>query len=245
MFSIQETQNHKIYKFLFLKIKLKKNRTKKQKNNIYIVDKKGNKKRVWFVFGLNIHFKGCNSSVTLHSPICKFKNSKISLGSNSKVEIKSSPYLIRKLNIEANANNVSCFIDEELSCFNGLSILLHKEDNLKVTIGKNCMIGSNVSIRTSDVHTIVDKNTKEILNFGKDVVIGNRVWIARDVSVLKGVKIADNSVVGAYSVVTKSLEEENALYVGLPAKKIKSDVEWYRDSIPQYMNNIQNGIIPS
>ena len=240
----EETQNHIIYKFLFIKFKFKKNRTKIRNNNIYVIDKNGKKKKFFFVFGLKVHFEGENSSVILHSPICKFKNSKISIGSNSSVEIKSSSQMVRKLNIEATADNVSCFIDEELSCFNGLTILLHKENNLKVTMGKNCMVGSNVSIRTTDAHTIADKNTKQILNYGKDVIIGNHVWLARDVSVMKGVKIADNSVVGAYSVVTKSLEEENALYVGIPAKKIKSEIEWYRNSIPQYLEAIEKGNEP-
>lgn len=236
----EDTHTHTIYKFLFLKFKFKKNKN----NYIHIVNSNNQMTSVDSINGLNVHFEGQNSTLILHAPIIKFKESNIYLGSNSKVEIKTSSRTAKRMNIYANANNVSCIIEEEFSCHNGLDILLHKENNLKVTIGKNCMIGSNVSIRTSDAHTIIDKKSKQILNYGKDVTIGNHVWLARDVSVLKGVKIADNSVVGACSVVTKPLEEENALYVGTPAKKIKSNIEWFRNSIPQYLELVEAGKNP-
>ena len=47
MFNISETENHIIYKVLGLKIKTRKIRN----NKIYIVDKKGRKHRVPFVWG--------------------------------------------------------------------------------------------------------------------------------------------------------------------------------------------------
>nr|WP_268998954.1 DapH/DapD/GlmU-related protein [Leptospira interrogans] len=53
-----------------------------------------------------------------------------------------------------------------------------------------------------------------------DVVIGNNVWLGSQVIVLKGVKIGDNSVIGAGSVVTKSIPE-NCLAAGNPAKPIR------------------------
>ena len=47
------------------------------------------------------------------------------------------------------------------------------------------------------------------------------MWLGAGVKVLDGVKISFGSVVGANAVVTKSTER-NGVYVGIPAKKIKS-----------------------
>lgn len=61
-------------------------------------------------------------------------------------------------------------------------------------------------------------NKKLVENY--DCIIGNDVWIGNRVTILPGVKIANGSIIGAGSVVTKSTEPY-AIYVGVPAKKIK------------------------
>lgn len=55
----------------------------------------------------------------------------------------------------------------------------------------------------------------------KGIVIEDNVWLGAGVKVLDGVKISFGSVIGANAVVTKSTER-NGVYVGIPAKKIKS-----------------------
>lgn len=52
------------------------------------------------------------------------------------------------------------------------------------------------------------------------VVIGNNVWIGDKVSVLAGVHIGDNVIIGANSVVTKNVPQ-NCVVAGIPAKIIK------------------------
>ena len=47
--------------------------------------------------------------------------------------------------------------------------------------------------------------------YGKPITIGNNCWIGGNVTILPGVTIHDNVVVGAGSVVTKDLESENGL----------------------------------
>ena len=54
----------------------------------------------------------------------------------------------------------------------------------------------------------------------KPVVIGSNVWISDKVTITKGVKICDNVVIGANSVVTKDIPS-NSLAVGVPAKVIR------------------------
>ena len=52
------------------------------------------------------------------------------------------------------------------------------------------------------------------------VVIGNGVWIGDSVIVLPGVRIGDGSVIGAGSVVTKSIPDY-AVAAGVPARVIR------------------------
>jgi len=54
------------------------------------------------------------------------------------------------------------------------------------------------------------------------ISIGDQVWIAAGVFVAPGVKIADGVVVGAMSVVTKSLGDAWSVYGGNPCRRLKS-----------------------
>ena len=47
----------------------------------------------------------------------------------------------------------------------------------------------------------------------------------------KGVAVADNSIVGSNSVVTKRFEESNIILIGIPAKKIREAVTWSRQKL--------------
>lgn len=236
----EENKTHVIYEVLGIKFKIRKI----SNNKIYVIDESGREKRVFSIRGLNVCFRGKNSVITIHKPMIKFKDSKIICGSNCNIEIKSSNENANKLSILANADNSEIKIGKNFYCTNECIILSRKDPNLSIEIGNNCMFGSNIIIRNTDSHTIIDKTTKEVLNRGKDVEIGNHVWLARDVVVMKGVKIPDNCVVGACSVVTKPLTEENAIYAGVPAKKIKSNIEWFRSSIPKYEEAIEKGEVP-
>ena len=90
----------------------------------------------------------------------------------------------------------------------------------QITIGDNCAIAHNCSMIDSDFHFINGINRTE------PICIGNHVWIGMNVTILRGVNIGDNAVVAAGSVVTKSVPP-NCLVAGVPAKVIKSDIEWY------------------
>lgn len=201
-------------------------------NKIFKIDINGNRKRIFFVKGLKIKFRGENSVINLYEPLLKFKKSYIALGSNCTVSIQASDYIAKKLIIQGTANGVNCTIGKNFSCTNETSILLHREDNLSVSIGEDCMFGSHVLLRTSDAHSIVDMETGKVTNYGANIDIGNHCWLAMNVTVLKGVTIKDNCVIGAGSLVNKSCQESNALYAGIPAKLVKTGITWNRQ-IPQ------------
>lgn len=71
---------------------------------------------------------------------------------------------------------------------------------------------------------MINVNTQERLNPTKDEIIGNHVWLAHGIIVLKGVIIADNVVVGKNSTIVNNLEQPYSLYVGSPVQKVKDDI---------------------
>ena len=91
------------------------------------------------------------------------------------------------------------------------------QDNGGIEIGDNTMIGQGTTIVTLN-H---DLNPKTRHNANpKPVKIGKNVWIGASCTILPGVCIGDNSIIGAGSVVTKSIPK-NAIVVGNPAKIIR------------------------
>lgn len=92
-----------------------------------------------------------------------------------------------------------------------------------ITIGNDCLIGDQVTIYDSDFHETNPDLRKSNTPPSKPVKIGNNVWLGSRAMVLKGVSIGDNSVVGAMSLVNKSIPP-NSLAVDAPIKVIR-DIE--------------------
>ena len=103
-------------------------------------------------------------------------------------------------------------------------------EGTKITIGEDCMFSKDIVFRTGDSHSIIDENRNRI-NPSKDILIGNHVWIGNKVIVTKGVNINDNSIIGTGSLVTNSFNDSNIVIAGVPARKIKSGINWLRARI--------------
>lgn len=93
--------------------------------------------------------------------------------------------------------------------------------NERIVIGDGCLIGDQVAIYDSDFHEINPTTRKQGAGPTRPVMVGNNVWLGSRVMVLKGVTIGDNSVIGAMSLVTKSIPA-NCLAAGNPAKVIRT-----------------------
>lgn len=115
--------------------------------------------------------------------------------------------------------------------------LVVTEPNSKIVIGEDCMFAYDIDLRTGDSHSIIDSITNERLNYAQNISIGNHVWIAPHVSILKGVHISGNSVVATRALVTKSFLEGNILIGGIPAKKLKENINWTRQRIYKKKNS--------
>ncbi|WP_416861260.1 acyltransferase, partial [Helicobacter ganmani] len=71
-----------------------------------------------------------------------------------------------------------------------------------------------------------DISTLKRVNQAGDVKLGNHIWVCEDVTCLNNSSVADNCVIATKSLVTKHLTDENCVYGGIPAKKIKSNINW-------------------
>ena len=93
-------------------------------------------------------------------------------------------------------------------------------DSAKVKFGDDVMIGPNCGFYTVN-HSLNADERVTGLQYAKPINVGNRVWICGGVTVVGGVNIGDNVVVGAGSVVTKDLPP-NTLCVGNPCRPIRN-----------------------
>lgn len=92
----------------------------------------------------------------------------------------------------------------------------------RIEIGSDCAISWDVTITDEDWHSVKYSEKKEKK---KGLTIGDHVWICHNVSILKGVTIGNNCVIGAGSVVCRDLPD-NCLAVGVPAKPVRHEVTW-------------------
>ena len=92
-------------------------------------------------------------------------------------------------------------------------------DIKEVYIGDNVMIGPNTTITTVG-HPITPKGRREHMAQATEIRIGDDVWLGANVTVLPGVTIGNNVVIGAGAVVNRDIPD-NSLAVGVPARVIR------------------------
>lgn len=97
-----------------------------------------------------------------------------------------------------------------------------------VTIGDNVDMNANFCIQTHDFsHRVFVPLFGDFLSSSGEVVIGNNIYFGRDVTILKGVHIGDNCIIGAGSIITKDIPS-NSVAVGVPCKVISSIADYYK-----------------
>lgn len=96
-----------------------------------------------------------------------------------------------------------------------------------IEMGDNLDINDNFTVLTHDFGTYVFRNLyNDFVNCSGKVKIGSNIYFGRDVTILKGVTIGDNCIIGLGSVVSKDIPS-NSVAVGYPAKVICTLEEYY------------------
>ena len=85
-----------------------------------------------------------------------------------------------------------------------------------IKIDDNVLIGPNCTLRSSNHLKSIKKEVRRKHSQGR-IIIEKNVWIGANVSILSGVTIGENSIIGAGSVVTKSIPK-NSIAFGNPCK---------------------------
>ena len=93
-------------------------------------------------------------------------------------------------------------------------------DPAKVKFGDNVFIGPNCGFYTAE-HPLEAEERNKGLEYAKPIKVGNNVWFGGNVTVIAGVTIGDNVVIGAGSIVVKDIPS-NCVAVGNPCKVIKT-----------------------
>ena len=175
-----------------------------------------------------IHVQGSGHTIELGGGYFKNVNIEIS-GEFNKLIVSKRVFFNEGGRIVIEDKNCSLRIGEGtdfVSCFFAI-----RDNGTKVEIGQDCMFSAQTIVRTSDAHSILNEEGKRI-NYGKDVIIGNHVWVGYGANILKGTSIGNNAIVGTQSVVAGINVPEGSVAAGNPAKIVKRGINWCRKRIP-------------
>ena len=104
-------------------------------------------------------------------------------------------------------------------------------DDTDIYIGDHVMIGPNVTIDTG-THPVCPELRERGVQYNMPVIIGANVWIGAGAILLPGVRVGENSVIGAGSLVNKDIPA-NVVAVGSPCRVLREitqrDREYYHN----------------
>lgn len=173
----------------------------------------------------SVEIIGQNNTIILDDII--IENSTIRIYGNQNIIKIGKDSFIRNAIFHIEDNNGIILLGSKV-CISGKTILSVIEGT-KINIGDDCLFSTNVMLSSGDSHSVIDIDSGKRINPSRDISIGNHVWFGHDTTVLKGVKIFNNTIIGACAVVTKSVDSPNVVVAGNPAKILKCNVDWKYD----------------
>ena len=116
-------------------------------------------------------------------------------------------------------------------------------DDTDVYIGDRVLVGPNVTICATG-HPVYPLYRELAAHYSLPIRIGNCVWIGANSVILPGVKIGDNTVIGAGSVVTKDIPD-NVVAVGNLCRVLREITErdreyYFRDRKVDFAYTLRN-----
>lgn len=92
----------------------------------------------------------------------------------------------------------------------------------RIEIGKNSMFGRHVTIRDNNGGHYMNRSGYKN---SRPVIIGDKVWLCEQCTIMPGVTIGDSAIVGALSFVVESVKK-NTVVSGNPAQVVDEDILW-------------------
>lgn len=163
---------------------------------------------------------GGNDNEIFFGADCSFHGEIVSMGDRSRTKICGGQHT---LNLQAFVYSAATLEIGIGTVAYGLRVWVSEERSLR--IGERCLFSEGISIRTTDHHSIFEIETSNLLNQPADILIGDRVWVNQDVTILKGVTIGSGSIIGAKALVVRPVPSVE-LWSGVPARMIRQKVSW-------------------
>jgi acetyltransferase-like isoleucine patch superfamily enzyme len=111
--------------------------------------------------------------------------------------------------------------------FYGMKPNMFSTEPWLITIGNNVYITADCAFITHDGGTLMLRKEVPDLEITKPITIGNDVYIGIRTIILPGVTVGNRCIIGAGSVVSKSIPD-NSVAAGVPARVIKSTDEYFK-----------------
>ena len=179
-------------------------------NNFTLIQKIRNKIRIEksskIQLGKNVKLVGCKI-------IIKGKNNRLEIEDGVKIHRSSIEIIGSNCLVKIGKNSM---IGDD--CY-----LVAKEENIHLIIGEFCSLSRNVKVMTSDGHPIFQNNIR--INHAQNIIFDDNIWVADNVTILKGCNIGNGAMIGINSTVTKDIPSAS-IAVGNPAKVVEENIEW-------------------
>jgi acetyltransferase-like isoleucine patch superfamily enzyme len=165
-----------------------------------------------------IDVKGRNNEIKIADGAIFHDLSLVVRGNGNKLYLGKGIYT---MTIELIGDNNSIIIGDGCTIFNSF---MSAQDSKRIIIGEGCLFANPTYIRTTDHHPIFNAEGQRI-NLSEDVIIGDRVWLATQINILKGSHIESDVVIGVGAVVTGHIPA-NSVAAGVPARVVRSGITW-------------------
>ncbi len=164
-------------------------------------------KRLIYLTAAQTKLPALHGSVQVDGPIVVVGTADIQIGLRSRIS--------RDVELGTEENG-KIKIGESVRINRGTTLFAYKE----ILIGDHTLIGEFVTVRDANHGIAPDQLVRAQGHDSKAITIGRDVWIGRGSVILPGVNIGDGCIIGANSVVTKSIEA-GMIAVGTPAKPVR------------------------
>lgn len=106
--------------------------------------------------------------------------------------------------------------------------------NSSLIIGKDCMFSYDTTVYNNDGHAIFQDG--KLINQAKTCKIGDHVWVGWSATIMKNCTIPNGTIIARNALVCKKFKKQNTIIAGVPAKIVKENIEWSRQTINDVLN---------